>query len=521
MATFQYPGSDLDNRPKLLGLLGGFWRDVFTGNKLVEDYAFARGQIEQQTFDNLEEAVDCVGRSTTPVYHRQRWRRLQLSAADRNSAVLKYGDGAVYGYQPQTGILYQYGTPAQLPVHSFTLPSDIRHISLACNRITSPSATLTQGVDFIIDSGRIVFRDDPFQNPLFLTEPVYNDAGEVVDSTLDIWLCDVSEEWDYMSVHHGFVVGLQRASSESFNDLVNSILDAIVTGSTIETLQRAVAAWLQTPLAKGNETVELVQSDARHLVVATDANAYLFPLSATALVGVGDTVAPGDPLVETIRCYEFNRGNIPEGLFALSMGQGFVSDTYADNLSFLNQTVPLEVDTSGDKTRVSFELGGFVGDVEAFWDAVHALGVAKDETLANLLDVRGSAATDEPGPASLPATINPLQFLCQYVLRNNAFLVWVKNSQLPPGVDTTQVTWLRKIVPPWTALILLYEFEVETDSLSLADEPADDKLGMTESPSLTRGLEPIEETLLLTNMFTEGPTLRPLGGTCVRGCVGD
>lgn len=513
MPNFVYPSSQLDNRAILLSLVGSHWQSVYQGNKLVEDYLFARGQIEQQIFDDLLEAADCVGRLTTPVYHVRHWRPLTLLASQRNSQVLQYGDGAVYGRQPDTGVLYQYGLPADLPVHAFPLPAEIKFVPAIFNRIESPSASLIYGVDFIIDDGSLIFRENPFTDDRWPQQPVYGDI-DITDQALQVWLYQGREDKDYVHTHHGYVVGIQ-GTDQPAKDLVNAISDGLVTGSTMESVQAALSAWLQVPLTKAaQETVELIQADARQLVIVTDTGCYTFPLGSTPVVSVGDVLPAGSALVDTLRLYEFNRGDVPTGLLGLSVGSGLISGSYADDLAFLNQEVALVVDTSGEFTKVSFQLGGFAGDMIAFWDEVHARGVDAGQTLAQLLDVRGSAAASQPGPASLPATINPLQFLCQNVLRNNAALVWIKMARLPAGVDTTRTTWLRKLVPPWNTLILLYEFEVDDEPITLEGPGGETDLGLTESPTLLLGATPIVEALSLATMFSESPVLRPLAGSC-------
>jgi hypothetical protein len=257
------------------------------------------------------------------------------------------------------------------------------------------------------------------------------------------------------------------------------------------------------------ETVELIQKDNNYLVIATDKSVYKFNKEATATVSVGDTVYAGDWLVDTVQIYELNTGTVPDVL-SVSAGLGFLPGGFSDGIGFSNKDVPLVVETVDGKTKVSFELGGLPTDVELFWELTHQRGLASGKTLANYLDVRENP-TDEPGAASLPATVNPLQFLVENVLRYNAFVVKIKVSAISGNVISKLV---RKITPPWTACILLLDIDIDDPEVLLEAAASETAPGYSESVSSFVGAEPQDETISGEDYLVEKVSIRLVNGVC-------
>jgi hypothetical protein len=75
-------------------------------------------------------------------------------------------------------------------------------------------------------------------------------------------------------------------------------------------------------------------------------------------------------------------------------------------------------------------------------------------TLANYMDLRPAGAPGQPGPDDLPSTINPLQFLCQNVLRANGLVLYLRPSQFGDGALGMGLSWvLREVLPPQVAVV--------------------------------------------------------------------
>jgi hypothetical protein len=196
------------------------------------------------------------------------------------------------------------------------------------------------------------------------------------------------------------------------------------------------------------------------------------------------------------------------------MGPGFLTPGFLQDLVFENKDVPLIVEEDVDGfTKVSWELGGFPGDVEKFFDDLHARGVAAGETLANLLDTRTNKV-GEPGPSNLPATINPFEFLCQNVLRNNAYMVKVRTSSFgrdAVGLNAAKI--LRKVHQPWTAIIILVELALSDDPI-IMDGPGDDtRPGFEETAKIFLGTG-FSESIDPATFISECVRIKQIGGRC-------
>lgn len=521
--SFSYPNSVFDRREALLALLGSHWSNYYGGADLVGDIVFARAQLERQTFNNLIETVQALNRRTTPVFHTENWTQLELLASQRNStptALLHYGDGAVFGPQP-SGELYEFGVPFGSIDSAFPIPADWQDAPLlfsAVDRRSNPVCWV-KNVDYRLDLANqlIVFRDNPFNDPRLRPETIFS-AGAASDSSLTLWAYKTQRETNQLYQHFGYLLGLQLPSSPGYRDLLNGLLDSLTGGTTRATLEACLSALTGVPLTRGaSETVQVVTSDAQGALIITDQQVYRFAATATPLVKVGQTVTAGQPLVDALLIDEFQGGEIPSGLQSLSVGEGFLAAGYFGDLVFQNITTPLLVTAdSAGYTKVSFQVGGFPSDVAQFWNQVHANGVAKGQTLANLLDQRPQPRSGQPGPGALPATVNPLQFLVSNLLRNNAFLVRIKATDLgAAAVGLARSSLLRRIIPPGTAMIVLAELAVGEESVIMSGAASASSPGYSESPGINLGLSEGTETVAPTTYIAElTPLLQQLGAAC-------
>lgn len=491
MPDFVFPASSLDDRQRLLGLLGDFWRRFFTEPEQVASLQYARAQEEKQTQQDYQELVDALSRLTVPLYHLDHWYQLKVRQSEIGNQPIRYGDGFVYGNQPDTGILYKYGDEVGYQSYLISVPEELLHVPLIFNRLTAPSLTLVHGVDFELpEPGRLRLNFDPFADARLPATAVY-DGSEVVDQEITLWLYRSHWERDYIYNHFGYLVGSRKPSSSEYREFVNTLLDAMVQGTTQQHLDRFFAALTGNPVAVGGETVEAVAADRNYRLVITDQRVYRLPLGATVIVAAGDELSAGQQLSDTVTFYDFSRGETPDDLLMLHLDTGFLKAGFAAGLSFENRDVPLVVEEDVDgKTKVSFEIQGFPTDVEDFFTQLHEraaeLGTA---TLAELLDVRGPDQETQPTAASLPATINPLTFLIENVLRYHVAAVRIKaEGTHSADFSLFDAKVLRRLIPPWQALILLLDVDAgsedftpdsydEDGELVLAGEPIDEDFG--------------------------------------------
>jgi hypothetical protein len=92
--------------------------------------------------------------------------------------------------------------------------------------------------------------------------------------------------------------------------------------------------------------------------------------------------------------------------------------------------------------------------------------------LAQLLDRRTPPLASEPTTATLPATINPAEFLADNLLIGNALLYVVKSQFATEGLGLSWLRVFRDIVPPWNAVIVIVSLSVADAAVPLVDEDA-------------------------------------------------
>ncbi len=477
-----FPDGRFDSLTLLATTIPSFWTEVYEGRELVLDLLRGFSRVERQIDQTSDELLNSMGRLTCPVYHADFWYPIDLAASDgKSSSVIRYGDELVYGPQPDTNIVYQFGRPANA-AWEFPLPAAL----VACYGVTdSPvdaGVLLTPGLEFMIPAagGKIVFAVDPFKDDRFM--PYLDDDGLL---RLRLYLSGVQWDWSYVAKLYGEVAGINGRSSERFKQLVNAVLDASATGSTHRHLLEVLEAVLDSPLARGDESVVDVSSDYLGPLVLTDERAYRLPPGSTSVVEVGDALLPGQALSNGVSLAEVRQGVLPTGLQYLAAGNGILAAPFGE-LVFANEEVPLEVQTGvSGFTRVSFRLGGWPAVVTSFFDEVHTRGVAAGQTLANYLDLRTSPAA-QPTADNLPKTINPLKFLISNLLRANICIINLKPGMVgPDAVGLAALGAIRKVLPPHVAVIVIIDLEATPEEITMDDSGDADAPGVAEAYALS------------------------------------
>lgn len=515
--TYRFPESDLDLPDRLLSLIGSFWSESYGGSDLLQSLLFARGRLDAQSHLDLLELVASLSRFNVPIFHKENWYFLPLLESARNQTAVNLPryDGT-YRYTEAGEIFYGVPLPTS-DYHCWTLPADLVEIPVILNRISDASLTWIDGVDYMVREGVLFLRRNPFDNDRIVIRDVFENNVSV-DREVGLWVYRGSFDRETVFNQFGYVLGRKLPSSEAYRDFVNAIFDGIVQGTSQRATQAALSALCDVSLVReAYETVETIYRDDAALWIVTDGHAYAFHRDSTALVQTGSVVRAGDPLVDTLQIHEFNRGVVPAPaqLGALAVGRGLLAAGYYQDLVFRNVTVPLQVTTAPDGyTRVEFEVNGLPGDTIKFWDDIHAAGVAKNQTLAMLMDQR-AVKTGQPTALALPATINPLEFLCQNVFRSNLTVVVTKPGRFGPhALGLQNARLLRKLVPPHTMLILVSTLEIEGDEVTMAGSGDDDAAGYEEDVTTFLGLGVAEEIEPL-DYLEETVRLRQIRGRCV------
>ena len=520
--TFVYPASDLDRSRNLLAILGSFWSRTYTSSDQVSSYAEGTATLVAQNHRNLLEVVAAMSRFDVPLYHTQLWTPIVLRKSQRNSAAtnLPRFDRTTELF----GGRLVFDTAAEMPYYAYPKPSQLARAANIFDRLTAPKLALAENVDYVLDEerGALVFVTDPFESPHVIKKGIYSSA-QLVDEEITLWAFMGQFDYEYVYNQFAYALGLRLATSQGAKDLMNAVFSGLVNGgASAADLDLAFSAITGVPLARGHETVEVLQRDAYGSLIITDQSVYRFNEDAVPLVIEGQQILPGQALVDALQIIELTDGAPPEDLPALALDKGFLAACFYGDLLFENKDVPLEVDTAHPSgyTFVRFALGGFPADVERFFEELHDRGVADAEqptapcdrqrrrgTLAHMLD-RRVQPDSEPTAAQLPATINPLRFIVANLLRNNVFVVRIKSATLGQNrLGLYNMRHLRQLLPPQSAMIVIYEISGVRDAV-------DGEQNLDESVTTFTGMEPLYDAVADNMVRDAGATARTISGTC-------
>lgn len=461
----QFSAEGLEKAGTLSELLGSFWASTYGGRNQVKELLYARQQSAAQTYDRWNDTLAALNPETVPISRRYRWYPVRLLESG------KIGLG-----EPVFGGAWQFSVPPQrnfdaAPYLAYGVGS-LAVCRLLLSEINAPGITLRHGPDFHLDldKQRIVFTQDPFADTRLTPRTVLD--GETQDRELLLWAPGAEIDEDDIWRHFGVAFKLRVSSSEFARKAMLALYQGVADGNPITNVKSFLSALFMLPLVEAAEKVTDVFSDARATWVVTDTRTYKHPLVTTLTVAVGDTLKPGSFMTDAIYVQDFKGGRFPSDLRALSYSERQLGELYFQGLVFENQEVPLIVEPDVDGfTKVSFQLGGFVPDIDQFWAELHAKGVAKGQTLAMLLDTRGLSATTQPTAMTLPPTINPLRFLAENIFRNNGLLVRLKVSQLPQSLSVKrQLKHLSSLIPAHVGLVVAVELATDTEQVIIRED---------------------------------------------------
>jgi hypothetical protein len=230
---------------------------------------------------------------------------------------------------------------------------------------------------------------------------------------------------------------------------------------TVAALSAALVEVCDSPATVGNDTVLDVWYDSAGVYrVITDIAGYVLPAGDTASVEIDAVLPPGTPLGTAWTLTRL--GPTKPALTHLTTPADFHLGVTVGGITWFDASVAVMVDTVDDRTRVRWPLGGTQQDVDDFWDASQSYGLEVGaRTLAQAMDTRADPVGD-PGPESLPAYVNPLEFICRELFGGTGYVLVVRPGVFgPDGVTdaTRRASVVRAAAGPHVTVIQ-YEDEI-------------------------------------------------------------
>lgn len=470
--------------------LGSFWSSIFDKGALGSAIGYASSENLVQMYMDM---VDVINRSSiysVPVFSRQNVYPVVLHKSKfvNYSEYPEYGAGGFYGEQPQDsrykiGSTLQYGTPAYLSSAYFYPFSNTEVSSLgvfALNRLFEPSVTLANMSDFMQVPDGIVFKSNPFDNPLFPSRQILDVSTGEIDEEIIVWFCDVDKEKYILHKQFGYTFTNYKTSSLQYKKIIQTVFELVSNGPSLFRLDAFLSAIAGSPLIReAHETVESISVTPEGTIVVTDYNVYQIDpsLDLRPEVSVGTVLKGGFPLLDIVTIVDTRQDNWWGDMDSIPVMAG--TFTGVDQfLSFPNQSSPVTYiygpDTpSGKYKGVSFPLIGTPDTVGQFWKNVIEVASANDVSYGtNLISKYGpSGAGKGEFDAGTPFVVNPAQVFAEDLAKSTILMLRVQLTEVS-NIDRffKTIGILAPSCPVHLRLMLFLEMTGNLDRLPISSE---------------------------------------------------
>jgi hypothetical protein len=404
----KFPAGDVTDGQYLYRSLGSFWTQLFQDKQALKGYTLGMADELIQSYYKLTETVKQYSIKEIPVLNKERWQPITIRKSEFDRVPFLFeADGAVFGRQPSTDLLYadqifRFGFPkegASNTIFSYKPTLKIKKFGLISNRIIAPSLLLLPGAELLLKNDVIYFNVDIFNNSYIPKAKVISEAGVPVtyqdvegrtheDEFVVLWMYQAEIDNSELYKNFGVLFDLRLSSSESSKEILKSIINLAVEGPTIAALSAAVASFAGAPIiVESSETVETMYSDERYNYIITDKTAYRIPITEAVsdLVFEGAVLYAGEILTDSVKVVDSitTPGWWQRELSANKLA--FASHVFAANtrhqLFFENITTRIRYTRSTG--RLTFPVLGSPDDVQSFQDYIN-IPKHKDELLLKL-----------------------------------------------------------------------------------------------------------------------------------------
>ncbi|TMJ00796.1 MAG: hypothetical protein E6G97_17845 [Alphaproteobacteria bacterium] len=418
---YEFPNGVIDSPAGMAALLGTFWAARFPHRADLYALMAARRAPAAKAALLIDQLMAGLSAASAPLEKRD-----PLFLFD-----------AVYSASAPAPTGGQASSPRSN--RSYPPPSSqFQGASLLFDSPISPARALCRGADFTVGpDGEIIFLDDPTDG--------LEEKSWLVDAQL-------SNNWSKTVAVRASVTG---QVSQGLQRLALAILKADYGGPSIFCLHEALAAIADAPVCQEDgEVFQYQATDRKGLLLVTDKRVYRANSLATLTVSEGQVLKQGEFLTDTVRVLA-PRSSPPAWLTSLQLPAEWLWPSLGGVLTFENAQKALTVTLSvSGLTKVIWPMPDDSGRVTAFFNLLHAQGVAQGKSLANYLDLRPQPQATQPTSASLPASINPMSLLLGTVFSSNVRVAVLKQSAFGPlALGTSYLAFLRRLLPPGAGVL--------------------------------------------------------------------
>lgn len=279
----------------LTSALGSFWTLFFQNREILRPFCASIEIDVANLYLELCELLTTIAWTDAPLFNKKQWQVLVLKKSQLNNAtdnIFRYGDGSDYN-----DANFVYGGIAFRDRYYFKLDG-VNVGSFLADRIFQQRLTLARGVDYVVDNGFIIFKNDPFTLTDLTSAVIYDGDGNEVDIWVTLWANQELFDEKYLTNNYGKLFDIDAPSSPLLRQLIGSLLGMATVGPKLRYFRALIYSFCEIPVAIATEPILRIVEEATLYTIMTPTTEYILRQEWTPKsFNVGDILQQFDTLV--------------------------------------------------------------------------------------------------------------------------------------------------------------------------------------------------------------------------------
>jgi hypothetical protein len=494
-------------------VFGTFWTRIWKEPDLITSLTESYARTFSQCQDIADSMYKLQNLSELVLVDTFRFAEFSFEDSDLEEVQVKIGqfvlgDGTQLGDSKEDPTVYCVACPY----------SDILLIK---NSPIEDDVVWVRDQDFSISEGKLYLYRDPFQEQFDIS--IVGDADGNINNKCTMWFMRSEKETDNLKSFFGVHIQAPYDSTPYNRSLLKDSWSLYTDGVTTNHINTLLSRLVDTDVAAADGVVTDLWTENSRSYIATAANLYSAPNTATPVVAVGDSIVKGQLLYDNLQIFTPSDPIAYTDIPAMALSSGMVAASYA-GLVFEN------IDTELDWTYATSD-----PEMEVVYDPTLDSILIRSTTTGEYSLIPADADRDDAGVVQLPTfsvkgptdkvksfkwsmagnifrnnidlwsyltqgqnhpyTINPFQFLRDDTFRNNMLFIKVNGDHLVTGAPvSTSIEQLVNTLPTGTSFLIFLQKSATVEEAPLfgEDPPASFHVGDGyEGP-----LEPVDKDII-------------------------
>ena len=311
---------------QLLALLGSFWTRIFTSADLLKQ--LFRGQLSthSQSEQGVAELVQSAGNAEVPAGRTSTWTKMVFSIYSQSP--IEYGNPSrTYGSLST----YYYGQLYDNKA-TYSIDDDILSIPFMYDSLVNPTQVLTEGIDYKISSGKLVFK-----KPLTFE-----------DKSVTLYARNTVRESGFTTSRLGYALGTYLGDEVYRKVPFKHVWRMSSYGPNYLDFLSMLGSCSGTPVTAQDEVVEMTEIAGSICVVVTDKAAYAVPASKALSLSIGQALPQGSPMSTGIQLLHDKQLYVGDAIPSVYRDKRIFK--YGSKLALASSMVILKADIAGPES---------------------------------------------------------------------------------------------------------------------------------------------------------------------------